>query len=97
MEKKRLGPNARMLAQVGPEVDEDELIAAFNRYGRVVGYKLLRGSHCGFIDFDRVESAAAAREALRNSAVGGCEIRVEFKAQAGLLFNPASFVRLLWT
>lgn len=67
------------MGQVGPDVDEQELISSFERHGKLVGYKLLRGSHCGFIDFECVEQAAAAREALHNATFGSCEIRVEFK------------------
>ena len=67
------------MAQVGPDVDEEVLIAAFKRHGRVTGHKLLRSSNCGFIDFEHVEDAASAREALHNFAFGSCDIRVEFK------------------
>ncbi len=65
--------------QVGPDVDEHELIQAFKRHGRVVGYKLLRSSMCGFIDFERVEQAASARSALHEAKFADCEIRVEYK------------------
>lgn len=65
--------------QVGPEVDERELIQAFERHGTVVSYKLLRGSMCGFIDFERIEEAASARSALHEAKFADCEIRVEYK------------------
>ena len=71
--------NLNFTLQVGPGVDERELIQAFERHGTVVGYKLLRGSMCGFIDFERVEEAASARSALHEANFADCDIRVEYK------------------
>lgn len=62
-------------------MDELELIEAFKRHGPLVGYKLIRPSNCGFIDFERVEDAASARAALHDATFSNCEIRVEFKVQ----------------
>lgn len=70
---------------MGPEIDERELIHAFERHGRVVSYKLLRGSMCGFIDFERIEDAASARSGLHEAKFADCEIRVEYKVPSELL------------
>lgn len=78
MGKDDLGVSFEYL-QVGPEVDERELIAAFEKHGSLSGYKLLRGSMCGFIDFERIEDAAAARFALHEAEFADCELRVEYK------------------
>ena len=75
--------------QVGPDVDEDELIEAFKRHGRLVGYKLIRGSNCGFIDYERVEDAASARADLHEATFSSCQIRVEFKVCSPCM--PAGF------
>ena len=75
--------------QVGPDVDEDELIGAFKRHGRLVGYKLIRGSNCGFIDYERVEDAASARADLHEATFSSCQIRVEFKVRSPCM--PAGF------
>lgn len=34
---------------------------------------------CGFIDFERIEDAAAARFALHEAKFADCELRVEYK------------------
>ncbi|KAK9808751.1 hypothetical protein WJX72_002976 [[Myrmecia] bisecta] len=74
-------PECRTLwvGQVGPEVDEEDILQAFRRYGNVVGHKFLRRSHCAFIDFDKPSAAAAAKNALVGARFGPCQIRLEFK------------------
>lgn len=58
---------------------ERDLIDAFKTHGRLLGHKVLRSSLCAFIDFERVEDAAAARAALHEAKFSNCEIRVEYK------------------
>ena len=66
---------------MGPDIEEEELIDAFKKHGRLQGYKLIRGSNCGSIDFERVEDAASAREALHEATFASCQLRVEFKVK----------------
>jgi hypothetical protein len=64
---------------VGPDINERELIDAFQQHGRLLGYKVLRSSMCAFIDFERVEDAASARATLHEAKFSSCEIKVEYK------------------
>lgn len=76
------------IVQVGPQVDEKRMIAAFRQHGTVTDWKVLRRSHCAFIDFETAEDAAAAKEALHNADFGGSVIRIEFKDEGGRAGGP---------
>lgn len=69
--------------QVGDEIDERELIAAFWNFGRVVGHRLLRNLECGPVEM--VEEAASARQGLHMTACSGFEVCVEFKVISEML------------
>lgn len=60
---------------------EAELLQAFRRFGEVVGHRLLRGSHCAFIDFLTHAAAAEARRSMHGVRLGPQAIRVEWKAE----------------
>jgi len=66
---------------VGPDIAEEELVAAFGRFGTLTGWKFLRRSNCAFIDFQSGAAAAAARAALHGAAFGPWAIRIEFKEE----------------
>ena len=51
------------VGQVHESVTDDMLLGAFRRFGDVVSYRIIRSSHCAFVDFG---THAAAAEALRN-------------------------------
>lgn len=74
---------------MGPDINERELIDAFQMHGRLIGHKVLRSSMCAFIDFERVEDAAAARTALHEAKFSSCEIKVEYKVGPCPLAHPA--------
>jgi len=74
-------PRADARLQVGPDIAEEELVAAFGRFGTLTGWKFLRRSNCAFIDFQSGAAAAAARAALHGAAFGPWQIRIEFKEE----------------
>lgn len=65
--------------QVGPDIAEEELIAAFQHFGTLSGWKFLRRSNCAFFDFNSGVAAAAARDALHGASFGPWQLRIEIK------------------
>lgn len=73
-----------VLLQLGSDVDEKELLAAFRRFGRVTGHSMIRRSNCAFVDFESSADAAEAKEALNWARFGSCHIRLEFKVRKAI-------------
>ncbi|KAK9832226.1 hypothetical protein WJX74_003620 [Apatococcus lobatus] len=67
------------VGQLGPDVNEKELLAAFRRYGRVTGHSMIRKSNCAFVDFESAAAATEAKQALNGARFSSCQIRLEYK------------------
>ncbi|KAK9868463.1 hypothetical protein WJX84_003936 [Apatococcus fuscideae] len=67
------------VGQLGPDVSETELLAAFRRCGTVTGHSFIRRSNCAFVDFDSIAAASEAKQALNGARFASCQIRLEFK------------------
>lgn len=65
--------------QVADCVREDELLNVFRHFGEILSHRLLRSTHCAFLDFASSAAAAAARVEMHGSKLGGQLIKVEFK------------------
>ena len=74
---------AELWLQLGPDVNEKELLAAFRRYGRVTGHSMIRKSNCAFVDFESAAAATEAKQALNGARFSSCQIRLEYKVSSG--------------
>ncbi|GLI70445.1 hypothetical protein VaNZ11_015358 [Volvox africanus] len=72
------------IGQLHESVREEELLAACRVHGDVVGHRLLRTSHCAFVDFASQAGAEAAKRALHGTRLGPQHIRVEWKLDTSL-------------
>ncbi len=75
--------------QLGPDVCEKELLAAFRRFGHVTGHSMIRRSHCAFVDFESPAAAAEAKHALNGATFASCRIRLEFKVSGAFPIQPS--------
>ncbi|KAK9837091.1 hypothetical protein WJX81_002340 [Elliptochloris bilobata] len=74
-------PRTLWVGQVGPDIPEEDLVSAFRRFGTLTGWRVLRRSHCAFIDFQSGVAAAAARDALHGAVFGPWQLRIEFREE----------------
>jgi RNA recognition motif-containing protein len=59
------------VGQLADGVTEDMLLAAFRPYGELASWRLIRPSHCAFLDFASHKSAADALQAMNGKALAG--------------------------
>ncbi|EFJ46262.1 hypothetical protein VOLCADRAFT_121079 [Volvox carteri f. nagariensis] len=72
------------IGQLHESVRDEELLSMCRQHGGdVVGHRILRGSHCAFVDFASQAGAEAAKRALHGARLGPQHIRVEWKLDSG--------------
>jgi len=67
------------VGNVSPEVTEEQLVKEFSAHGKVESARILRQRFCAFVNFEDVESATNAKEALNGEILGGQYIVINYR------------------
>jgi RNA recognition motif-containing protein len=66
------------IGNISNEVTEEELLAEFERFGKIESIRVLRNKTCAFVNFTTVEEASAALQDLQGKKLGNMAIKINF-------------------
>eukprot|EP00898_Chlorokybus_atmophyticus_P002310 jgi/Chlat1/307/Chrsp1S03067 len=69
-----------VVGNVGRDVNYDKLYTEFKQFGTIQNLNLVKERHYALIEYDMVEEAIAAQQALNGKRVGNDSLAIDFKA-----------------
>eukprot|EP00158_Paraphelidium_tribonemae_P007608 Partr_v1_DN28298_c0_g1_i1_m75331 putative Pumilio len=79
------------IGNLSPRVKPSELLAVFEEFGTIESSRVVPSKNCGFVNFESISEAIAAKNAVNGSVMDGQSLRIGFaKSDSSYEYMPLS-------